>query len=196
MQNITHLHGKCKRWGFMTSTRHEWNHSQSTAWQCVTEEKTPKFKLNKEKQMLPLWGFWQRPWKLQLFRANAHFHCHGAGRWKAQRKWRSEKYYDEKSFKLSEADGKGPPLKPLYILEDKFKKEANFQIKKIKPSWKEWFLFFFPSPLFKFFLSSSWAVPTCPITDHLGICGGEFFMYNVFLRVPWCPGKGVDGLRV
>ena len=33
--------------------------------------------------------------------------------------------------------------------------------------------FFFP-PTF-FFLSSLWAVPTCPVTDHLGICGGEFF---------------------
>ena len=55
---------------------------------------------------------------------------------------------------MSTTDGKGPPLKPLYILEDKFKKEANFQIKKIKPSRKERFLspqntqFFFSSFFF------------------------------------------------
>ena len=62
-----------------------------------------------------------------------------------------KKYYDEKGFKLSKADGKGPPLKPLYILEDKFKKEANFQNKKIKPSWKEWFLFFSTPHFLNFF---------------------------------------------
>lgn len=150
-----------KEWRFITSTRHEWNHPQSTACQCVKEKKK-RFKLNKEKQMPPLWWFWQRPWKLQLFRTNAQFHCHRAGRWKEQRKWGSKKEYDEKSFKLSKADGKGPPLKPLYILEDEFKKEANFQIKKIKPSRKEWFLFFFfhPPPFFfSFFFVSCAYLP-------------------------------------
>lgn len=48
-----------------------------------------------------------------------------------------KKKYDQRSVKFNKADGKGPSVKSLHILEHKFKKEANFQIKKESHGWKD-----------------------------------------------------------